>query len=66
MRDSDVVTVLKLLNQTAVDIDVVVGDGVYYKKRMKDCMKQHRFSKKAKFITLPKDGSKNYDNRLWQ
>lgn len=64
LRDSDIATVPKLLEQTTADIEAVVGDGAYYKKRMRDYMKQNRHSEKAKFIGPPKDGSKNYGNRL--
>jgi hypothetical protein len=64
LRDSDIATVPKLLEQTTTEIEAVVGDGVYYKNRMLDYMKQNQNSEKARFIRPPKDGSKNYGNRL--
>lgn len=64
LRDSDIATVPKLLKQATNDIEAVVGDGAYYKNRMEDYMQQNQCSKKARFIGPPKDGSKNYGNRL--
>jgi hypothetical protein len=64
LRDSDIATVPKLLEQVTTDIEAVVGDGAYYKNRMEDYIKQNQNCEKAKFIGPPKDGSKNYGNRL--
>ena len=64
LRRSDIATVPKLLEQVTTDIEAVVGDGAYYKNRMEDYMRQNQYSKKARFIGPPKDGSKNYGNRL--
>lgn len=64
LRYSDIATVPKLLKQTTAEIEAVVGDGVYYRKRMLDYMKKNQNSEKARFIGPPKDGSKNYGNRL--
>ncbi len=58
LRDNDVATVQKLLEETITDIEAVVGDGAYYKKRMKDYMKQNQNCEKARFINPPKDSSK--------
>ncbi len=64
LRDSDIATVPKLLEQVTTDIMVVIGDGAYHQKRMEDYIKQNQNCEKAKFIGPPKDGSKNYGNRL--
>jgi Transposase DDE domain len=64
LRDSDIATVPKLLEQVTTDIMAVVGDGAYHQKRMEDYIKGNQNCEKAKFIGPPKDGSKNYGNRL--
>lgn len=64
LRRSDIATVPILLKQVTTDIEAVVGDGAYYKNRMEDYMRQNQYSEKARFIGPPKDGSKNYGNRL--
>ena len=64
LRDSDIATVPKLLEQITTDIMAVVGDGAYHQKRMEDYIKQNQNCEKAKFIGPPKNGSKNYGNRL--
>jgi hypothetical protein len=64
LRDSDIATVPKLLEQVTTDIMAVVGDGAYHQKRMEDYITQNQNCEKAKFIGPPRDGSKNYGNRL--
>ena len=64
LRSSDIATVPKLLEQVKTEIGAVIGDGAYYKRRMLDYMKQNQTSEKARFIGPPKDGRKNYGNRL--
>ena len=42
LRESDIATVPKLLEQTTNDVEAVVGDGGYYKKRMEESMKNNK------------------------
>jgi hypothetical protein len=64
LRDSDIATVPKLLNQIPNDIDRIVGDGAYYKKRMLNYMRQYQNTRNAKFIGPPIGSKKSYGNRL--
>ena len=64
LRESDIATVSSLLEQTINDVEQVVGDGAYYKKRMITYMNNNQNTKEARFIGPPKDGGKNYGNRL--
>lgn len=61
LRDSDIATVPKLLEQVTTEITIVVGDGAYYKKRTLGYIKQNQNSEIAKFIGPPKDGRQ----KLW-
>lgn len=64
LRDSDIATVPYLLDQVNTDISQVVGDGVYYKKRMEEYINDYEHTKYAKFIGPPGNGRQNYGNRL--
>ncbi|MFK7761558.1 MAG: transposase [Candidatus Midichloriaceae bacterium] len=55
LRDSDIATVPKLLEQIATDIGAVVGDGAYHKKRMEYFIKQDKNCEKDRFIGPPND-----------
>ena len=54
----------KIWRKLLIGVMAVVGDGAYHQKRMEDYIKQNQNCEKAKFIGPPKDGSKNYGNRL--
>ena len=64
LRGSDIATVPDLLKQTTIQIDRVVGDGAYYEKRMEEYMIGNDNTKDAKFVGPPRNGDKNYGNRL--
>jgi hypothetical protein len=64
LRDSDIATVPKLLEQITTDVEAVVGDGAYYKQRMNKSLHQNKHTRDARFIGPPQDGGKNYGNRL--
>jgi len=64
LRESDIATVPKLLEQTTNDVEAAVGDGGYYKKRMEESMKNNKTTEGARFIAPPGNGEKNYGNRL--
>jgi hypothetical protein len=61
---SDIAAVPDLLKQTTTQIDMVVGDGAYYEKRMEEYMIGNDNTKDAKFVGPPRNGDKNYGNRL--
>ena len=58
------IKIRKWYEQIATDIEAVVGDGAYYKRRMLDYIKQDKNCEKTRFIGPPKDGRKSYGNRL--
>jgi hypothetical protein len=64
LRDSDIATVPKLLSQVSNDINNIVGDGAYHKKRMLEYIKQQQNTRDSKFIGPPKKPRKSYGNRL--
>lgn len=64
LRDSDISTVSYLLNQVNSEVVQVVGDGVYYKKRMEQYINNYEHTKNARFIGPPGNGQQNYGNRL--
>ena len=64
LRDSDIATVPKLLKQIPNDIENIVGDGTYHKRRMLKYIDQQPNTKNAKFIGPPKTSEKSYGNRL--
>jgi len=64
LRDSDIATVPILLKQIPNDIDRIVGDGAYHKKRMLGYINQQENTRNAKFIGPPKEPAKSYGNRL--
>lgn len=64
LRDSDIATVPELLKQIPNDIDNIVGDGAYHRKRMLEYIEQHQNTEKAKFIGPPGKSVKSYGNRL--
>ncbi|WP_339051697.1 IS5 family transposase [Candidatus Lariskella endosymbiont of Epinotia ramella] len=64
LRDSDIATVPKLLDQIDNKVQKIVGDGAYYKKRMLYYMQCCSNTSASCFVGPPKDGSKNYGNRL--
>lgn len=61
---SDIAAVRELFGQITNEVKQVVGDGAYHRKRMEEEIKTHQCTEKARFIGPPKDGSKNYGNRL--
>lgn len=64
LRESDIATAPKLFKQTTNEIEAVVGDGGYYKRRMENSMKNNKNTEEARFIGPPGNGEKNYGNRL--
>lgn len=64
LRESDIATVPGLLKQIGNKVKQVVGDGAYYKKRMVEYISTNKNTEEARFIGPPKDGGKNYGNRL--
>ena len=64
LRDSAIRAVPDLLDQTTTQVNVVVGDGAYYKNRMEDYIQNNHNTKNSRFICPPGDRSKNYGNRL--
>lgn len=64
LRESDIATVPRLLNQVNNEIDKVVADGAYYKRRMMDYISCRPNAGEARFIGPPKNGNQNYGNRL--
>jgi len=64
LRDSDIATVPRLLKQIPNDINRIVGDGAYHKKRMLEYVNQQQNTRTAKFIGPPKGPVKSYGNRL--
>lgn len=64
LRDSDVATVPILLKQIPNNIDRIVGDGAYHKKRMLEYINRQQNTVTAKFIGPPKEVGKSYGNRL--
>ena len=57
-------TVPKLLNQIPNDVENIVGDGAYHKRRMVEYIAQQQDTKNAKFIGPPKKSERSYGNRL--
>ena len=64
LRESDIATVPKLFKQTTNEVEAVVGDGGYHKRRMESSMKNNKNTEEARFIGPPGNGKKNYGNRL--
>ena len=64
LRDIDIATVPSLLEQVKNEVMKVVGYGSYYKKRMSNYMTRNQNTKNSKFIGPPRNGSRNYGNRL--
>ena len=64
LRESDIATVPTLLKQIPNNINRIVGDGAYHKKRMLEYINRQQNTKNAKFIGPPKVPVKSYGNRL--
>ena len=64
LRDSDIATVPELLKQIPNDIEHIVGDGAYHKKRILEYIDQQQNTKEAKFIGPPGSSARSYGNRF--
>ena len=63
VKTSDIATVPGLLKQIPNEVGNILGDGVYYRKRMEKYMSRHKHLENSKFIGPPKNTDQS-NNRI--